>query len=84
VQGFVAWYNGEHLHRGIRYVTPGDRHAGRDKAILAQRHDVYTQAKDCTPRRWSRSTRTWSPIGAVYLNPVKQEARIQPIATPVS
>lgn len=84
VQGFVAWYNGEHLHSGIRFVTPADRHAGRDKAILARRHDVYTQAKERTPQRWSGPTRNWSPIGAVYLNPVKQEARIQPIATPVS
>ena len=84
VLGFVAWYNGEHLHSGIRYVTPDDRHAGRDKAILAQRHELYTQAKERTPRRWSRSTRNWSPIGAVYLNPVKQENRVQPIATPVA
>ena len=84
VRGFVAWYNGEHLHSGIRYVTPNDRHAGRDKAILAQRHRVYTKAKERTPRRWSRSTRNWSPIGAVYLNPVKQEVRIHPLGTPVS
>lgn len=84
VQGFVAWYNGEHLHSGIRFVTPEDRHAGRDKAILARRHDVYTQAKERTPQRWSGPTRDWSPIGPVFLNPVKQEARIQPIATPVS
>ena len=84
VDGFVAWYNGEHLHSGIRYVTPSDRHAGRDKPILAQRHHVYLQAKKRTPRRWSGPTRNWSPIGAVYLNPVKQETRIQPLATPVS
>ncbi|MFN7697029.1 MAG: integrase core domain-containing protein, partial [Deltaproteobacteria bacterium] len=36
VEDFVAWYNGEHLHSGIRYVTPNDRHAGRDVAILAK------------------------------------------------
>lgn len=84
VQGFVAWYNGEHLHSGIRYVTPDDRHAGRDKALLARRHVVYTQAQARTPQRWSRSTRNWSPIGAVYLNPVKQEIRTLPLATPVS
>lgn len=84
VQGFVAWYNHEHLHSGIRYVTPADRHAGRDKAILARRHAVYTQAKKRTPHRWTGPTRNWSPIGDVYLNPVKQEVRIQPIATPVS
>lgn len=35
VDGFVAWYNDEHPHGGIRYVTPSD---GRDVAILAARH----------------------------------------------
>lgn len=84
VQGFVTWYNGEHLHTGIRYVTPDDRHAGRDKPILARRHVVYTQAQARTPQRWSRSTRNWSPIGTVYLDPVKQEIRTLPLATPVS
>lgn len=84
VAGFVAWYNGEHLHSGIRYVTPNDRHAGRDKAILAARHTTYTKAKVRLPGRWSGPTRNWAPIGPVYLNPIKQEVRTHPIATPVS
>ncbi|EAY3716391.1 transposase [Salmonella enterica] len=25
VEGFVGWYNEEHRHRGISYVTPGQR-----------------------------------------------------------
>ena len=36
---FVRWYNDEHRHSGIRYVTPGQRHCGADQAILAARHD---------------------------------------------
>jgi transposase InsO family protein len=81
VQGFVTWYNDEHLHSGIRYVTPSDRHALRDSHLLAHRHKVYTAAKRRTPRRWSRRTRNWSPIGAVYLNPIKHEVRTPPLAT---
>lgn len=84
VIGFVAWYNDEHLHSAIRYVTPGDRHAGRDEAILKKRHAVYRRAKRRTPRRWSGDTRNWSPVGAVFLNPIKHEIHIAPIATPVS
>jgi putative transposase len=84
VDGFVAWYNNEHLHSGIRYVTPSDRHAGHDKAILARRHQVYRRAKTRTPRRWTGPTRNWTPIGPVYLNPIKQEVKTTPIATPVS
>lgn len=68
VTDFVAWYNGEHLHSGIRYVTPSDRHAGRDVAILANRHEVYASAKERTPRRWTGETRNWTPVGPVPLN----------------
>jgi len=74
VDGFVRWYNTEHLHSGIRFVRPVDRHEGRDKAILAARHGLYTNAKARTPRRWTRSTRDWTPIRAVRLNPEKRDA----------
>jgi transposase InsO family protein len=84
VTGFVAWYNREHLHSGIRYVTPADRHEGRDKVLLARRHRLYLAARDRHPRRWTGPTRNWTPIGAVYLNPVKQELRVPPIAKAVS
>jgi transposase InsO family protein len=69
VATFVSWYNGEHLHSAIKYVTPNDRHEGRDAAILAVRHALYTAAKRTTPRRWAGNTRDWTPIGTVTLNP---------------
>lgn len=69
VATFVAWYNGEHLHSAIKYVTPNDRHEGRDVAILAARHELYVAAKRATPRRWTRGTRDWTPIATVTLNP---------------
>ncbi len=67
--GFVRWYNFEHRHSGIRYVSPAQRHAGEDHAILAARHDLYTRARELNPARWAGTTRNWSPIGAVTLNP---------------
>ena len=66
---FVRWYNFDHRHSGIRYVSPAQRHAGDDHAILAARHALYTQAREMNPARWSGATRNWSPIGAVTLNP---------------
>lgn len=45
VDRFVHWYNEEHRHSAIRYVTPGQRHRGDDAAILAHRRQVYNQAK---------------------------------------
>ena len=69
---FVGWYNTQHHHSGIRYVSPADRHAGRDHAILAARHAVYAAARERNPARWSRTTRNWTPIGAVTLNPERE------------
>lgn len=66
---FVRWYNHEHRHSGIRYVSPAQRHAGDDTAILAARHELYLQARQRNPRRWSGATRNWTPIGVVTLNP---------------
>jgi putative transposase len=68
VRGFVTWYNGEHFHSGIRFVTPNDRHAGRDITILKRRHAVYQLARAQHPERWSRQTRDWTPIEEVRLN----------------
>ena len=51
------------------YVTPAQRHAGQDIAILAARHEVYLNARQSNPARWSGSTRDWSPLGPVTLNP---------------
>ena len=35
---FVDWYNHEHRHSGISYVTSAQRPAGKDVALLAARH----------------------------------------------
>ena len=66
---FVHWYNVEHRHSAIQYVSPDARHRGDDKVILAARHDLYLQARQRSPLRWSGHTRNWSPIDAVTLNP---------------
>jgi hypothetical protein len=66
---FVHWYNVDHRHSGIRYVSPAQRHACKDHAILAARHDLYTRCRELHPARWSGKTRNWSPIGVVTLNP---------------
>lgn len=66
---FVQWYNHEHRHSAIRFVTPGERHAGLDTALLGRRVEVYEAAKARHPERWSGATRNWQPIAIVYLNP---------------
>lgn len=66
---FVAWYNIEHRHSAIRFVTPDERHSGADAAILAHRHDLYERARRKRPERWPRNTRNWMPVEVVLLNP---------------
>jgi len=74
---FVHWYNEDHRHSGIRYVSPQQRHCGQDRAILAARHALYAQAKQRHPARWSGNTRDWSHVGVVTLNP-ERDAVVNP------
>lgn len=73
VDQFVTWYNTVHLHSAIRFVTPDDRHYGREQAILANRHSVYQNARRRRPDRWTRETRNWKPVRLVWLNPEKKK-----------
>lgn len=73
VAGFVDWYNHEHRHSAIQFVTPAQRHAGRDVQILAHRKTVYEAAKAKHPERWSQETRNWKPVTVVHLNPDKAD-----------
>lgn len=75
VSRFVGWYNNEHRHSQIKFITPAQRHRGEDKAILKQRNTVYEMAKLRTPKRWSGDTRDWCPVGNVALNPDREEIR---------
>lgn len=68
---FVGWYNHKHRHSGIQFVTPAQRHAGEDRAILAQRKATYEQAKAANSERWSGKTRNWKWCSEVHLNPAK-------------
>ncbi|WP_235811759.1 IS3 family transposase, partial [Pseudomonas syringae] len=72
VRDFMRWYNHEHRHSRIRFVTPAERHRGQDQQILAQRHELYEQARKKSPERWSGRTRNWEPIGTVLLNPDRE------------
>ena len=73
VKGFADWYNDKHLHSAIRFVTPNQRHAGKDGETLAKRASLYANARASKPERWSSNTRNWSQIGPVWLNPDRPE-----------
>lgn len=70
VEAFATWYNQEHLHSGVQYVTPHSRHFGQEAAVLANRERVYAAACAARPNRWSgRPIRNWAPIATVSLHP---------------
>ena len=73
VTGLVEWYNHEHRHSAIRFVTPAQRHEGLDENLLDNRKAVYEAARARHPQRWSGSTRNWQRIQSVHLNPDKAE-----------
>lgn len=79
VESFVRWYNHEHLHSGIGFVTPADRHEGRDIAILEHRRALYDHAQAAHPERWTRSHRPWNRPEEVLLLPAQQAVRLDPL-----
>ena len=70
---FVKWYNTEHLHSGINFITPYQRHYGLDKEIMENRIKVYEEAKAKHPERWSKEIRNWELPEYVALNPIAEE-----------
>lgn len=80
VAWFVRWYNREHRHSAIRFVTPAQRHAGQDAAILQRRREVYETARARRPERWTGRTRDWTPVDTVTLNPATTVRRDERVA----
>ena len=76
VEGFVRWYNTEHLHSGIRFVTPEQRHQGQDVSVLRQRDETYKVARARHPERWSGETRNWEPVPEVILPTFRPTNRV--------
>ena len=77
VKGFVQWYNNEHRHSGIKFVTPEQRHLGKDIEILTNRTQVYVEAKAKNPSRWSGEIKNWDHIKEVKLNPEKCKSEMK-------
>jgi transposase InsO family protein len=69
VKAFVQWYNHEHRHSRIKFVTPVQRHTGEDVSILRKRDTLYAKMKKHNPSRWSTTTRNWQHKPTVELNP---------------
>ncbi len=75
---FFPWYNDEHHHSGIAYLTPSEVHAGRSDEVLGRRHLAMKAAYAAHPERFPRGCpqlRRLPP--AVYINPPASTATTQ-------
>ncbi len=70
VHGFTQWYNNEHKHSGLKFLSPVQRHRGEAEELMNNRRRVYAEAKQRHPERWGRrTTRNWDLANEVWLNP---------------
>jgi len=76
VKEFVQWYNHDHRHSRIKFVTPQQRHTGDDIQLLEKRHALYSRMIKLHPERWSSTTRNWQHEPTVELNPKHHKERM--------
>jgi len=68
-QDFFRWYNTEHYHSGIGYLTPEDVHYGRAEQIIKERERVLEAAFEKHPNRFKgKVPKPMALPGAVWIN----------------
>jgi len=71
-QSFFAWYNNEHHHSGIGYMTPAAVHSGDAARVFARRQQVLQRAYAAHPERFVKGLPTPPPLPTeVWINPPK-------------
>lgn len=70
---FAHYYNHEHRHSGLNFLTPIQRHTGMDQTVFSNRRAIYEAAREKNPERWTKSIRDWSLEDEVWLNPENNE-----------
>ena len=80
VLSFSRWYNTEHKHSGLKFTTPEQRHTGVATAILAHRKHIYREARAHHPNRWRGDIRNWELPEKVWLNPEKEQPKLNKAA----
>jgi putative transposase len=69
-QTFFPWYNSEHRHSGIGYMTPEAVHYGEAPHLLQRRQRVLDAAYRAHPERFVRGQPTPPPLPeAAWINP---------------
>ena len=83
---FFAWYNDEHRHSGIGFMTPAMVHFGRSSAIDEQRRRVLQAAYAAHPERFKGRPPTppalLDVVGINLPQPETMETPNAPMTTP--
>jgi putative transposase len=67
---FFVWYNKEHYHSNIVWLTPESVHYGLGETILAKRHEAMMKAYFKNPLRFNYQAPKLKVLpSAVYINP---------------
>lgn len=66
---FINWYNTDHLHSGLGYVTPEQRRTGEADTVYKKRNETLLNARLLNPSRWRKDkVKIYAslPVTAVY------------------
>lgn len=75
-QTFFLWYNDQHRHSGIGYMTPHSVHYGQALAIRETRQATLNAAFDATPNRFKGVRPSLKPMPtAAWINPPQEEKK---------
>jgi putative transposase len=75
-RGFFPWYNHEHHHSGLAYLTPAQVHSGRTAEVIRAREQTLTRAWHAHPERFVNGPpRILRPPSEVWINPPTDERR---------
>ena len=67
---FLTWYNMDHYHSGISWLTPESVHYGRGADVLEKRHQTLLRVYFENPMRFNNKIPKLKQLpAAVYINP---------------
>lgn len=73
-QTFFRWYNHEHYHSSIGFMTPATAHDNRAEQVLRERNKTLAAAFASTPNRFKHLAPKQPPLPtAVWINPPQYE-----------
>lgn len=75
---FLLWYNDEHRHSGLAYLTPAAVHNGHGDEVLAKRHEAMRTAYAAHPERFPNGPPRRATLPqAVWINPPEDPSQVE-------